>query len=113
MKGPQFLRYIIPIVNIIHQNGGVGNSGSVIEQVIEVLGITEEDLEATTANGQSRIRNQIQWARFYLFKAGFIDNSQRGIWRLTKEGLNWSGSQNRGNWLDSRESSALTGEPNP
>src|SRR5690606_5206440 len=30
---------------------------------------------------------QIQWARFYLFKAGLIDNSQRGIWRLSNEGL--------------------------
>jgi len=49
--------------------------------------ITEEDLAETTSNGQSRIRNQIQWARFYLFKAGLIDNSQRGIWRLTKGGL--------------------------
>src|SRR5690606_31442505 len=40
-----------------------------------------------TSNGQSRVRNQIQWARFYLFKAGLIDNAQRGIWRLTNEGL--------------------------
>jgi restriction system protein len=44
-------------------------------------------LEETTSNGQSRIRNQIQWARFYLFKAGLIDNAQRGIWRLTNDGL--------------------------
>jgi restriction system protein len=49
--------------------------------------VTENELEETTANGQSRIRNQIQWARFYLFKAGLIDNAQRGIWRLTNEGL--------------------------
>ncbi|MFC2101109.1 restriction endonuclease [Bacteroidota bacterium] len=87
MKGPQFLQYVIPILNILQANGGAGNSSSVIDQVVEDLGITEEDLAETTSNGQSRIRNQIQWARFYLFKAGLIDNSQRGIWRLTKEGL--------------------------
>jgi restriction system protein len=44
-------------------------------------------LEEVTSNGQSRVRNQIQWARFYLFKSGLIDNSQRGIWRLTNDGL--------------------------
>ncbi len=55
--------------------------------MIETLGITDNELEEATSNGQSRIRNQIQWARFYLFKAGLIDNSQRGTWRLTNEGL--------------------------
>lgn len=87
MKGPQFLKYVLPILNILQANGGAGNSSNVIDQVVEDLGITEEDLAETTSNGQSRIRNQIQWARFYLFKSGLIDNSQRGIWRLTKEGL--------------------------
>ena len=87
MKGPQFLQYVIPILNILQANGGAGNSSSVIDQVVEDLGITEDDLVETTSNGQSRVRNQIQWARFYLFKGGLIDNSQRGIWRLTKEGL--------------------------
>jgi restriction system protein len=87
MKGPQFLQYVIPILNILQANGGAGNSSSVIDQVVEDLNITEDELAETTSNGQSRVRNQIQWARFYLFKGGLIDNSQRGIWRLTKEGL--------------------------
>ncbi|QEC68741.1 restriction endonuclease [Panacibacter ginsenosidivorans] len=87
MKGPEFLRYINPVLTTLQANGGAGDSTNVIEEVIEKLGITDEELEQTTSNGQSRIRNQIQWARFYLFKAGLIDNSQRGVWRLTNEGL--------------------------
>ena len=87
MKGPEFLKYIKPVLKTLQANGGAGNSSNVIEQIIESLGITDEELEEATSNGQSRIRNQIQWARFYLFKAGLIDNSQRGIWRLTNEGL--------------------------
>jgi restriction system protein len=87
MKGPKFLIYIKPVLEALQLNGGAGNSSSIIDQVTESLGITEEDLEETTSNGQSRIRNQIQWARFYLFKAGMIDNGERGIWRLTKDGL--------------------------
>jgi restriction system protein len=94
MKGPEFLKYIKPVLTTLQENGGAGNSSSVIEQVIEKLGITEEELEETTSNGQSRIRNQIQWARFYLFKAGLIDNSQRGIWRLNNEGLEKNLSDN-------------------
>jgi restriction system protein len=87
MKGPEFLKYINPVLTTLQANGGAGNSSNVIEQIIESLGITDEELEEATSNGQSRIRNQIQWARFYLFKAGLIDNAQRGIWRLTNEGL--------------------------
>ena len=87
MKGPEFLKYINPVLTTLQENGGAGNSSNVIEQIVENLGITEEELEDATSNGQSRIRNQIQWARFYLFKAGIIDNAQRGIWRLTNEGL--------------------------
>jgi len=87
MKGPEFLKFINPVLLTLQANGGAGNSSSVIDQVVERLNITEQELEKTTSNGQSRIRNQIQWARFYLFKAGLIDNSQRGTWRLTREGL--------------------------
>ena len=87
MKGPEFLKYINPVLTTLQANGGAGNSSNIIEQIIENLGITDEELEEPTSNGQSRIRNQIQWARFYLFKAGLIDNAQRGVWRLTNEGL--------------------------
>ena len=87
MKGPEFLKYINPVLTTLQANGGAGNLSNVIEQVIESLGISDDELEESTSNGQSRVRNQIQWARFYLFKAGLIDNSQRGIWRLTNDAL--------------------------
>jgi restriction system protein len=38
-------------------------------------------------NGQSRIQNQIAWARYILAKTGYIDASNRGIWTLTEKGL--------------------------
>lgn len=87
MKGPEFLKYINPVLTTLQSSGGAGEVTDVIQQVIDKLGITEAELEETTSNGQSRVRNQIQWARFYLFKAGLIDNAQRGIWRLTNDGL--------------------------
>ena len=86
-KGAQFLKYVKPILEVLKKNGGIGNSSDVIAQVVSNLGITNEDLQETTPKGQSRIRNQIQWARFYLVKFGLIDKSQRGVWKLTKAGL--------------------------
>jgi restriction system protein len=86
-QGPEFLKYVNPILVALQTNGGAGTANSIIERVISDLGIPDNEVEETTSNGQSRVRNRIQWAKFYLFKAGLIDNSQRGIWRLTNEGL--------------------------
>lgn len=87
MKGPQFLEYVNPVLKALQNNGGAGNSSDIIDQVIDSIEISEDELAETISNGQSKVRNRVNWARFYLFKAGYIDNSQRGIWRLTNIGL--------------------------
>ncbi len=89
-NGSQFLQYIIPILKVLQRNGGAVKASDVIDQVIKDLDIVENDLVETTSSGESKIRNQIRWARFYLHNAGYIDNSQqshRGIWSLTEKGL--------------------------
>ena len=58
MKGPEFLKYVNPVLTTLQSNGGAGDSSDVIEQVIDKLGVTEKELEEITSNGQSRIRNQ-------------------------------------------------------
>jgi len=85
-KGPEFLRFVMPIVEALKQLGSSGTAGEVTDKVIERLKISETEQEATTSNGQSRVRNQIGWARFYLVKAGLIDASQRGVWTLSEAG---------------------------
>jgi restriction system protein len=85
-KGPVFLRYVAPIVETLRELGSSGTSSEVTERVIERLRLSDEEQEETTSNGQSRVRNQIAWARFYLAKAGYVDSSQRGIWTLTETG---------------------------
>jgi restriction system protein len=86
-KGPQFVRFFKPIIEVLKESGGSGTAAELIDRVIEKLGIPESEQEVTLKGGQSRIRNQIQWARFYLVQAGFIDSSKRGIWSLTEKGL--------------------------
>lgn len=66
--------------------GNSGTAAEVVDSVIERLKIPEAEQQETTSNGQSRVRNQINWARFYLTKAGILDASQRGVWSLTDQG---------------------------
>ncbi|MBI4699782.1 MAG: winged helix-turn-helix domain-containing protein [Deltaproteobacteria bacterium] len=87
-KGPEFLRFVAPIIDTLKELGNSGTAGEVTERVIERCKISDAELEATTSNGQSRVRNQIAWARFYLAKAGLLDASHRGVWAHTER---WSG----------------------
>ncbi len=84
---PQHFRYINPIIHVLRSLGGSGRSSEVTDLVIEKLDIPDHDLEDLLQSGQSRIKNQIHWARMVLVKIGFIDSSQRGVWSLTEKGL--------------------------
>lgn len=85
-KGPEFIRFFKPILQILKQSGGSATTAEVIDRAIENLGIPESEQEVTLKNGQSRIRNQVQWGRLYLVRAGYLDSSRRGIWSLTEKG---------------------------
>ena len=85
-KGPEFIRFFKPILQILKESGGSGTTSEVIDRVIELLQIPESEQEVTLKNGQSRIRNQVQWSRLYLVRAGYLESSRRGVWSLTEKG---------------------------
>ncbi|MDQ7008518.1 MAG: winged helix-turn-helix domain-containing protein, partial [Acidobacteriota bacterium] len=87
-KGPEFLRFCVPIIEVLRELGGSGRPAEVTDLVIERMNIPEDEQEITNKNGGSRIRNQVAWARFYLVRAGLLSSSQRGVWGLTEKGAN-------------------------
>jgi restriction system protein len=93
-KGPQFLRFCIPIIETLKELGGSGQPKEVTDTVLERLHISEHEQAQTLKNGNSRVRNQVGWARFYLAKADFLDASRRRVWALTKKGRTVSLSPN-------------------
>jgi restriction system protein len=85
---PLFARFMWPIVEALRRSGGAARASEVTALVIELSGVSEDELEQVTAAGLPRIKNQIHWARYYLVRAGLIDASERGVWRLTNIGSN-------------------------
>ena len=85
-KGPEFLQFCSPIVEVLRDLGGSGRPAEVTDLDIERMNIPEAEQQVTTKNGASRTRNQIAWARFYMVRAGLLSSSQRGIWGLTEKG---------------------------
>lgn len=82
----EFARFCIPVLQTLRDMGGSGNAAEVTDAVITKLKIPESEQQAVLKRGQSRIENQVYWARYYLAQAGFLDSSQRGVWSLTEKG---------------------------
>ncbi len=87
-KGAQFLRFIIPLLEVLKNNGSFLTASEATDLVIEKMNIPESEQQGILKNGTSRIRNQIAWARNYLVETGYLDSTKRGIWNLTEKGLN-------------------------
>ena len=84
---PLFMRFFKPIVNALKELGGSGNASEIIDLAIEKLNIDEVEQQESLKNGESKIKNQAQWARLYLVKGGFLSSSSRGVWSLTERGI--------------------------
>ena len=85
-NGPKFVQYFGPLLDALRALGGAAEPRSAMDKVVELAGITEQELGESTKSGQSRHENQVGWARFYLCRAGLIDGKVRGRWALTAEG---------------------------
>jgi restriction system protein len=58
-KGPQFLRFCIPIVETLKALGGSGKAKEVADTVLECLCLSEREQAQTLKGGGSRVRNQV------------------------------------------------------
>ncbi len=85
-KGPHFVKYFIPVINALKELDGSGHPNEIKDIVAAELKLTEQELSETIASGQTRFGNNVDWARFYLAKGGYIDSSTRGVWSLTEVG---------------------------
>lgn len=85
-KGPRFVRYFGPVLEVLKTLGGSGSPDEVRGGVASRLAISEWEQGEQLSSGSSRFDNQVAWARFYLTRAGLLDSSRRGVWSLTEKG---------------------------
>lgn len=84
--GSQFAQYINPLLAVLKKLGGSARSPEARAAVADYLHLSDEVLEEQLESGTSRFDNQVNWARYYLARAGYIDSSRRGVWTLTEKG---------------------------
>lgn len=94
--------------------GGAGAISEVTDNVIASLNIPEDELTKRSDTGALIVRNDIAWARNTLRHHGIIDNSVRGVWRLTPIGASVQVNENMvDQWIrDARNDNRLSREKN-
>jgi restriction system protein len=85
-KGPQFVRYFVPLIAVLQELGGSGRPAEVRDRIAEKMNLPETERAILIESGQARFDNQVHWAKFYLSRAGYIDATTRGVWSLTEKG---------------------------
>ena len=84
---PTFDSLMNPLLDALFALGGSGSIDEIYEKVLELEKI-DEDISSVPHNSeksnQTEIAYRLAWARTYLKKYGFLENSSRGVWALTK-----------------------------
>jgi restriction system protein len=84
---PTFDSLMNPLLEGLFALGGSGSIDEIYEKVLELEKIDEE-ISSVPHNpeksNQTEVAYRLAWARTYLKGYGFLENSSRGVWALTK-----------------------------
>ena len=84
---PTFDSLMNPLLNALFNLGGSGSINEIYEKILELEAIDEKIFSiphSPEKSNQTEVAYRLAWARTFLKKYGFLENSSRGVWTLTK-----------------------------
>ncbi len=88
---PSFESYFLPTVECVKARGGSMTIEEMEEAVASVMRLSDELRAVPHGDGpRSQFDYELAWVRTYLKKVGAMENSERGVWRLTPAGATMS-----------------------
>jgi restriction system protein len=88
---PKFDELIDPTLQSLKRLGGSGSIDEIVLEIVKLLALPPEVAELPHGtSGRTELEYRSAWARTYLRNAGFIENSERGVWALTPKGTQTS-----------------------
>ena len=88
---PTFDQLMNPLLQALRMLGGSGSIEEIYSKTVEVSTLSEEvlsQLHDPDRSSMTEIGYRLAWARTYLRKYEFLENSSRGIWTLTEKAKN-------------------------
>ena len=87
-KGWKLTKWMGPVVDALRALGGSGTPKAVLQKIQELIAVPESVHTEKMESGQSRLYNEVAWARKYLVWEGLVESPERGTWALTAKGQN-------------------------
>ena len=84
---PTYKDLLWPTLEVLKENGGSASIKELSEQVTRLLALPDEVSDRLHGEGpQTEVGYRLAWARTNLKWAGAVDNTARGVWRITPKG---------------------------
>ncbi|BAZ40274.1 mrr restriction system protein [Calothrix sp. NIES-4101] len=86
MALPDYQEIMLPLLGFV-ADGGEHSSRESVERMAEYFTLTEQERRELLPSGrQYTFDNRVGWARTYLKKAGLLESTRRGYFRITQRG---------------------------
>ncbi len=87
MAVPDYQSVMLPLLRFAGEKGGEISTGEAVEFLAREFGLTDEDLKEMLPSGiQPTFVNRVGWASTYMKKAGLLEATRRGYYRITPRG---------------------------
>ncbi|HVB85775.1 MAG TPA: restriction endonuclease [Candidatus Dormibacteraeota bacterium] len=87
MAVPDYQSLMLPLLEFVAEKGGDVSAGEAYDALAERLGLSSDDLREVLPSGsQGTFENRVAWASTYLRKAGLLESSRRGFYRISPRG---------------------------
>jgi len=87
MAVPDCEMLMLPLLRFAAKEGCEVSTGKAVDALASELGLTDADLKEMLPSGiQSRFVNRVGWASTYMKKAGLLEATRRGLYRITERG---------------------------
>jgi restriction system protein len=87
MPIPDYETMMLPILKFLC-DGKEHSLGEVLEHVYKEFSVTEKEKKELLPSGTDLLaRNRMRWARLYLERAGLLESTKRGFYKITERGF--------------------------
>ena len=87
MAVPDYQSVMLPLLQFAAQKETETSTSEAVEALAKELSLTEDDLKEMLPSGiQSTFFNRVGWASTYMKKAGLLEATRRGFYRITDRG---------------------------
>lgn len=86
MAVPKFEELFDPILETLRELGGSASVTELDDKVTSIMQLSDKDINEIHFGNRTKLRYRMAWARSYLKKHGYLENSSRGVWSLTRLG---------------------------